>query len=48
MATEAEFERLYQEFITRGGGTHTFDNTNVENDSQTEIISKRKFAKFTV
>lgn len=29
MATEAEFERLYQEFIRQGGGTHTFDNSNV-------------------
>lgn len=28
MASEAEFERLYQEFVRNGGGTHTFDSAN--------------------
>ena len=27
MASEAEFERLYQEFVRRGGGTYTFDGS---------------------
>ena len=28
MASEAELERLYQEFVLRGGGAFTFSNVN--------------------
>ena len=28
MASEAELERLYQEFVNRGGGAFTFSNVN--------------------
>ena len=28
MSSEAEYERLYQEFVAKGGGTLTFDSTN--------------------
>ena len=28
MASEAELERLYQEFVLKGGGAFTFSNVN--------------------
>ena len=29
MASEAEYERLYQEFVLRNGGTYTFDGASM-------------------
>ena len=29
MASEAELERLYQEFVNRGGGAFTFSNVTL-------------------
>jgi len=39
MASEAELERLYQLFVTNGGGDFTFSNTNLTPKQYSELVS---------
>jgi len=39
MASEAEIERLYQEFVAGGGGSLTFDNTNLTPKQYSSVSS---------
>ena len=47
MASEAELERLYQEFVNRGGGAFTFSNVNTTRAQYYSTVSSSTLTSTT-